>query len=93
MATGLCFGWAKVGRQVLRARKSEPASVDAGESPESHLVLLDTELHQIIQIPESPRDSAETRNAEQGIQDLRVDLNPYPTRGVDVVAGRFTHCG
>lgn len=48
------------------------------QSAQSVLFLLDAKLEQVVEIAESPGDKAEARDAEQGVQDLRIDLDPYP---------------
>ena len=51
--------------------------------------------HEVIEVTESPRDETKTSDAEQAVQDLRVDLDPYLSSAIDVVTGWVAHgwCG
>lgn len=52
-----------------------------------------TPLEQEPQIPEAPRDEPEPGDAEERVEDLRIDFDPDAAGGVDVVAGGDAHCG
>ena len=63
--------------------------MDAGELAEGVLLFEDAELEQVIQVSEAPGDKAEARDAEQRVEDLRVDFDPDASGRVDVVAVFF----
>ena len=48
--------------------------------------MADAEFHQVVEVAEAPGYEAEACDAEQGIEDLRVDFDPDAAGGVDVVA-------
>lgn len=48
---------------------------------------------QVPEIAETPWNQPKAGDAEQGVQDLRVDFDPDAAWGVDVVAGGGTHRG
>ena len=44
-----------------------------------------------IQITEPPWSEAKASDAKERVQDLRINLDPFPAWGVDVVASRGAH--
>lgn len=54
---------------------------------------IDAPSQQEPEIAETPRDQTEAGDAEERVQDLRVDFDPDAACGVDVVAGGGTHRG
>lgn len=46
-----------------------------------------------VEVAEAPGGEAEAGDAEEGVEDLRVDFHPDAAGGLDVVAGRRAHCG
>lgn len=79
--------------EPIAAGQAKPAVVDTGEAAEAVLVLGDAEFEQVVEIAEAPGDEAEAGDAEEGVEDLRVDLDPDAARRVDVVAGGVAHGG
>lgn len=53
--------------------------------------LLHSILEEIIRVPKAPGNQSKASNAEQGIQNLRVNLHPDAPCAVDMVA--FTALG
>ena len=49
------------------------------------MLASDAPLKQIIEITETPRDKAKSSNTEKRIEDLRVDLDPYTARRVEII--------
>ena len=67
--------------------------MNARESPDAGVLLLQPILHQVVQVPEAPRDKPQPGDAEERVQDLTVDLEPLLRGAVDVAAGRVAHGG
>lgn len=72
--------------QIGGAGQTEPATVDAGEAAQGVVLAPETPLEEVVEIAETPGDEAEAGDAEQGVEDLGVDLDPDAARGVEVVA-------
>lgn len=87
------MGGSQVRREILGARESEPTSVDAGQSSETHVVLTDPVLEEIVEVAKPPGDGAKSRDAKQRIENLRIDFDPDTPGRVDVVAGGPAHGG
>ncbi len=60
--------------------------MDTGESAQRRAVVADAEFHEVVKVAEAPGYEAEARDAEEGVEDLRVDFDPDAAWGVDVVA-------
>lgn len=67
--------------------------MNARQSPQRTLVLAPSPPQQIIPVAKAPGDQAESRDAEQRIEDLRRDLEPDLGAGIDGVVGRVGHGG
>lgn len=81
-------------RQILRPRQAVPPAVQPREDAMRVVALVHPPLHEVVEIAEPPGNQPETRDTEQSVQDLRVDLNPdLPRRSVLVVARRVAHGG
>ena len=55
-------------------------------------------MEEVVEVAEAPGNEAEAGNAEEGVEDLRVDFDPDAARGIDIVAvflavgtGRVAH--
>lgn len=44
-----------------------------------------------VEISEAPWSQTKACDAEECIEDLRVDFNPYSSWGIDIIAGRVAH--
>lgn len=87
-------GGARGGRELLGAGQAEPALVDTGEASDTDLgavLSADAPPGPPVEIAEAPRGQAEAGDAEEGVEDLRVDLDPDAARGLEVIAGRGAH--
>ena len=73
-------------RKVLATREAEPGRMNAGKAPECVFALADAKLEQVVEIAKAPRYETEASDAEEGIEDLRVNFDPDAARGVDVIA-------
>lgn len=78
-----CVG---IGGELVAPCEAEPGSVDAGQSAQRGLIVKETEFHQVVKVAKAPGYETEARDAEKGVEDLRVDFDPDAARGVDVVA-------
>lgn len=67
--------------------------MNAREATDTGLFLLQSILQQVVQIPEAPRNKAQASDAEQGVEDLRVDLEPFLGGAIDVAAAWVAHGG
>ncbi len=65
--------------------------MDASQPAQARLLLLHAVLHQVVQVAEAPGDEAQARDAEQGVEDLRVGLEPLLRGAVDVAARGVAH--
>lgn len=65
--------------------------MDACEATNTGLILSPPILQQVVQIPEAPWDEPQPSDAEQGVEDLRVDLEPFLRGAVDVAAAWVAH--
>lgn len=63
------------------------------EAHERGLLPSHAPLEQEVEVAEAPWDEAEAGDAEEGVEDLRVDLDPDAARGVYGVAAGLAHCG
>ena len=72
--------------QIGRARQAEPATIDTGEAPQGVVLAPEAPLEEVVEVAEAPGDEAEAGDAEEGVEDLGVDLDPDAARGVEVVA-------
>ena len=61
--------------------------MDASQAAETVGVLAPAPLKQIIEVAEAPRDQSQSRNAEQGVENLRVDFQPFLSSTGVVVVG------
>lgn len=75
-----------VRREGVGAWEAEPGAVDTAEASESVDVAAEAELEEVVEVAEAPGDEAEAGDAEEGVEDLRVDFDPDAAGGVDVVA-------
>ena len=50
------------------------------------------DLDHPIQIAKAPWRESEARDAEEGIEDLAVDFEPFLARGIVVVGAGVVHC-
>ena len=78
--------------------KAEPGAVDTAEASESVDIAAKAELEEVVEVAEAPGDEAEAGDAEEGVEDLRVDFDPDAARGLEIVAvfltvgsGRVAH--
>lgn len=84
-----------IGRKFVRTLETVPPAVDAGQASNTSLPPLHSTKSPPsppVQVAKSPRSEAKASDAEQGVENLRIHLDPFPSRRIDVVAGRFTHC-
>ena len=78
---------------LFAAGATEPAPVDDLELVQRGRVIGEPPAEEKVQVAEAPGDEAEARDAEERVENLRGDLDPDASRGVDVAAGRMAHCG
>ena len=68
--------------------------MDAGESSNAYQLFLRASKPPMgppVQITKSPWSEAKASDAEECVQDLGINLDPFPARGVNVVTGRNAH--
>ena len=87
--------WADVVCKVVGAWKTEPRSVESGKTAESVVLAHNAPTHQKVEVPESPGNETKTCHAEEAVQDLGIDLDPYLASRGEVVTRRMAHgrCG
>ena len=78
-----------VDRKLVATRQPEPRTMDPGQLPQPVVFFPDPPFEEVVQIAEPPRHQPEPSDAEQGVQDLGVDFDPYSAGAVDVVAVFF----
>lgn len=83
------YGGSDVGWEGVGAWKAEPACVDACESTKGVVVFEKTVAEEPVEVAEAPGYEAETRHAEEGVEDLRVDLDPDFAQAVFAVAAAW----
>lgn len=66
--------------------------MDTCQPSQAFGVLLPTPLKQVVEVTEAPRDEPETSYTEQGVEDLRVDLEPDFRSAVVIVIRWMCHC-
>jgi len=75
----------------IAARQAKPGAVKSGEAAEGVGPVEGAEAQQVVGVAEAPGDEAEAGDAEESVEDLRVDLDPDAAGGVDGVAGWVAH--
>lgn len=79
--------------QLVRTGQTEPAPIVACQATEVVVLSEDAPLDQVVEVAEPPWNQPETCNAEQGIQNLTVDLDPDLPSAVVVIAAGMAHRG
>lgn len=80
--------------QLVRAGETKPTAVYASKASQANVPArrpADSPPCPPVDVSETPWSQSKARHAEEGIEDLRVVLDPLPARGVDVIAGWYAH--
>ncbi|KAG7141547.1 hypothetical protein HYQ46_007815 [Verticillium longisporum] len=83
----------EVARELLRAGQAKPRAVGGGEAAQGQGVVGEVVLDKAPGVASALGRQAKGHDAEEGVQNLGVDLYPYAARRVDVVASRVAHGG
>lgn len=81
-------------RQGIRAWQSEPPTMYARQSSNAYLFRLGSPQSPFspeVYVSESPGGQTESSHAEEGVENLRVNLDPNSSWRLYVIAGRFAH--